>query len=54
MSNNEDGMLNLEPQYQCKYIWKKEKACRLIESMMGNLFVPAVVLHTSPKDVSYL
>ena len=46
-------MLNLEPQYQRKYIWKKDKACRLIESVMGNLFVPAVVLHTSPTDVSH-
>jgi len=43
--------INLAPRYQRKYIWPNPKAHRLIESVMGNLYVPGIVLHTNQNDV---
>ncbi|GAB4819579.1 hypothetical protein N2152v2_006625 [Parachlorella kessleri] len=45
------GSINLEPRYQRKYIWPKDKACRLVESVIASLFVPALVLHTNAEGV---
>ncbi|PSC74508.1 hypothetical protein C2E20_2159 [Micractinium conductrix] len=47
----DNGGINLEPRYQRQYIWSSQKACRLVETVFARLFIPAVVLHTSPEGV---
>lgn len=40
-----DGDLNLCPKYQRGYVWKKERAARLVETVLGNRFIPPIILH---------
>lgn len=40
----EHGKINVEPKYQRRYVWNRQKACRLVESVLTGLFVPAVVM----------
>lgn len=41
-----DARMSLTRPYRCA-----PQACRLVESVMARLFVPAIVLHTGPDDV---
>lgn len=50
LNRAEKKRINLKPRYQRGYIWGKQKAYRLIESVMGGLFVPAVVTHAKVVD----
>ncbi|EFN55812.1 hypothetical protein CHLNCDRAFT_145316 [Chlorella variabilis] len=50
LNRAEKKRINLKPRYQRGYIWGKQKAYRLIESVMGGLFVPAVVTHAKVED----
>lgn len=45
------GYINLQPRYQRGYVWSKEKASRLVESVFLKLFIPAVVLHNGSDGV---
>ena len=45
MGRIDEGDINLAPRYQRQYVWREEKAHRLVESVLCGLFVPAVVLH---------
>jgi len=44
-SQLEEGDLNLLPEYQRKYVWKKDKASRLIVTALCNRFIPSIVVH---------
>lgn len=46
----EEGKINVEPRYQRRYVWNRLKACRLVESVLAGLFVPAVVLHEKHNE----
>jgi hypothetical protein len=51
----EAGTLNLFPAYQRIYVWKPEKASRLIVTTLCARFMPPIVLHEVEKgrfDVS--
>lgn len=41
--------LNLFPEYQREYVWKPDKASRLIVTVLCSRLVPAVVLHEKEK-----
>jgi Protein of unknown function DUF262/HNH endonuclease len=43
------GRLDLAPNYQRKYVWKEDKASRLVVTVLLNRFVPGVVLHEKTK-----
>jgi hypothetical protein len=43
--------LNLFPEYQRDYVWKPEKASRLIVTVLCNRHVPPVVLHEKKRGV---
>ena len=45
----EKGKLNLFPEYQREYVWKPDKASRLIATALCNRYVPPVVLHEREK-----
>ena len=44
------GKLNLFPAYQREYVWKPDKASRLIATVLCNRYVPPVVLHEKTKS----
>lgn len=48
-----EGKLNLFPPYQRGYVWKPEKASRLVVTMLLNRLVPPIVVHQKKgwKDV---
>jgi len=43
------GKLNLFPPYQRSYVWKPDKASRLIATVLCSRFVPPIVLHEKVK-----
>ena len=43
------GRLNLFPEYQRDYVWKNDKASRLIATALCNRYIPPVVLHEKSK-----
>lgn len=45
------GELNLFPAYQRDYVWKPDKASRLIATVLCNRHVPPVVLHEKEEGV---
>jgi hypothetical protein len=45
------GRLNLFPKYQRDYVWKPERASRLVVTVLCNRIVPGVVLHEKEKGV---
>lgn len=47
----EQGSLNLFPEYQRSYVWKPDKASRLIVTALCNRFVPPIVVHEKEKGL---
>ena len=45
----EKGKLNLYPKYQRKYVWKEDKASRLVVTALCGRIVPAVTMHEVAK-----
>lgn len=45
------GSLNIAPKYQRGYVWKQDRASRLIITVLCNRIVPAVVLHERSKGI---
>lgn len=43
------GTLNLTPRYQRQYIWKRDKASRLVATVLCSRYVSPVVLHEKSK-----
>jgi hypothetical protein len=45
------GKLNIAPKYQRGYVWKKDRASRLVVTVLCNRIVPAIVLHERSKGI---
>lgn len=45
----EKGKLNLYPKYQRKYVWKADKASRLVVTALCGRIIPAVTMHEVSK-----
>lgn len=45
------GKLNIAPKYQRGYVWKQDRASRLIVTVLCNRIVPAIVLHERSKGI---
>lgn len=42
--------LNVNPEYQRGFVWKKESSARLIETILGRRFIPPIVLHQQDDE----
>jgi len=45
------GKLNIAPKYQRGYVWKPDRASRLVVTVLCNRIVPAIVLHEKSKGI---
>ncbi len=45
------GKLNIAPKYQRGYVWKADRASRLVVTVLCNRIVPAIVLHERSKGI---
>ena len=44
------GRFELRPPYQRNFVWKKDVACRLIESVMLNVAIPEIYVRRTPAN----
>lgn len=44
-----EGSLNLFPEYQRSFVWRPEKASRLVATVLCQRFIPPIVLHEQSK-----
>ena len=45
------GTVNLVPKYQRSYVWKEDKASRLVVTALCNRIVPGIVAHEREKGI---